>query len=226
MKISRSDFNARWSQLHGGAEIQGAVKGWLAISYYIARALTVLRITPNFMTIIGVLLSAAMLRPIFAGDEMIPLLPAIIFLVLSLIADGVDGSVAIYQNRASALGGIYDAIADRISEALWLTFTVYIGVPAECAIAIWILGATQEYARARLASMGHSKVGVLTPTERPMRAIYVLFIILINVFSDIFPDVISTEIANNFVSLLSIAFIALQLISVWMIVKMARSILH
>lgn len=226
MRISQIDFKMRWSQLHGGAEIRGAVKGWLAISYYLARALTFVRITPNFMTIIGVLLSAAMLKPIFVGDEIIPLLPAIIFLVLSLIADGVDGSLAIYQNRVSELGGVYDAIADRISEALWLTFIVYIGVPAGFAIAIWILGATQEYARARLASMGHSQVGVVTPTERPMRAIYIFFIILIKVFSDIFPDVISSDFSNNLLLLLSVAFVALQIISVRMIVKMARSILR
>jgi CDP-diacylglycerol--glycerol-3-phosphate 3-phosphatidyltransferase len=214
MKISKEEFNARWSELHGGATIAGAVKGWLAISYYLARGLSLLRITPNLMTVIGVLLSLAMLAPIVAGEESIPLLPAIALLILALIADGVDGSLAIYQNRASELGALYDAIADRISEAAWLTFVVYIGVPARYAIAIWILGATQEYARARLASMGYTEVGVVTPAERPMRAIYILFVILLNIFS------------INLLVALSIFFIALQVISVLMIVKMARSILR
>jgi phosphatidylglycerophosphate synthase len=214
VKISRDEFNSRWSQLHGDAKIEGTVKGWLAISFPVARALAFLRITPNIMTLIGVLLSAAMLLPIFTGEEVIPLLPAIILLVLSLIADGVDGSLAIYQDRQSELGGIYDTIADRISEAFWLTFLFYIGLPAGFAITIWILGATQEYARARLASMGHSRVGVVTPAERPVRAIYILF------------GIILSSASTDLLIGLSILFIALQVFSVLMIVKMARSILR
>ena len=214
MSISRTAFNSRWSALHGGAEIKGAVKGWLAISYFIARGLNFIRITPNIMTVVGVLLSAAMLWPIALGEKDISIAPAIILLVLSLIADGVDGSLAIYQDRESKLGGIYDTVADRISEAFWLTFVFYCGVPAGLAIAIWILGATQEYARARLASMGHEQVGVVTPAERPVRAIYTLFAIIMSSFT-----------ANLLVAL-SIGFIALQIFSGLMIVKMARSILR
>jgi phosphatidylglycerophosphate synthase len=214
MKISRDEFNTRWSQLHGGAKIEGAVKGWLAISFQLARALAFLRITPSIMTLVGVLLSAAMLIPVFTGEEIIQLFPSVILLVLSLIADGVDGSLAIYQDRESELGGIYDTIADRISEAFWLTFLFYIGLPAGFAIAIWILGATQEYARARLASMGHPQVGVVTPAERPVRAIYILF------------GIILSSISIDLLTGLSIAFIALQVFSVLLIVKMARSILR
>lgn len=166
------------------------------------------------MTVLGVILSAAMLWPIFIGENEISIAAAIFFLVLSLIADGVDGSLAIYQGRASEVGAIYDAIADRISEALWLTVAYFFGVPAIFAIAIWILGATQEYARARLASMGHAQVGVVTPSERPVRAIYILFIIALSAFS------------MNALIITSIGFIALQIFSVLMIVKMARSILH
>jgi archaetidylinositol phosphate synthase len=214
MSISRTAFNFRWSALHGEAEIKGAVKGWLAISYFIARALNFIRITPNITTVVGVFLSAAMLWPIVQGEKEISIAPAIILLVLSLIADGVDGSLAIYQDKESEMGGIYDTIADRISEAFWLTFVFYCGVPAGLAITIWILGATQEYARARLASMGHAQVGVVTPAERPVRAIYILFTIILSAF------------AVNLLAALSIAFIALQLFSVLLIVKMARSILR
>lgn len=214
MSISRTEFHSRWSALHGGAEIKGAVKGWLAISYFIARGLNFLRITPNIMTAVGVLLSAAMLWPILLGENEFSIAPAIILLVLSLIADGVDGSLAIYQDRESELGGIYDTIADRFSEAFWLTFVFYCGVPAGLAISIWILGATQEYARARLASMGHPQVGVVTPAERPVRAIYILFAILVSTF------------AASLLVALSIGFIALQAFSVLLIAKMARSILR
>jgi phosphatidylglycerophosphate synthase len=214
MSISQTEFHSRWSALHGGAEIKGAVKSWLAISYTFARVLNFLRITPNIMTALGVILSAAMIWPIIVGEKELSVAPAIILLVLSLIADGVDGSLAIYQKKESELGGIYDTIADRISEAFWLTFVFYLGVPASLAMSIWILGATQEYARARLASMGHAQVGVVTPAERPVRAIYILFTIILSTF------------AASLLVALSIGFIALQVFSVLLIVKMARSILR
>lgn len=214
MSISQIEFLSRWSALHGGAEIKGAVKGWLAISYTVARVLNFLRITPNIMTALGVFLSAAMIWPIIVGEKELSVAPAIILLVLSLIADGVDGSLAIYQKKESELGGIYDTIADRISEAFWLTFVFYLGVPAGLAITIWILGATQEYARARLASMGHAEVGVVTPAERPVRAIYILFTIILSTF------------AASLLVAISLGFIALQVFSVLLIVKMARSILR
>ena len=214
MSISKTEFHSRWSALHGDAEIRGAIKGWLAISYHLARALSFLRITPNMMTVIGVLLSGAMLIPVFSGERDFSTVPAIVLLVLSLMADGVDGSLAIFRDRVSEIGGIYDTIADRISEAFWLTFVFYLGVPAGLAITIWIMGATQEYARARLASMGHAQVGVVTPAERPVRAIYILFVIIVSSF------------ATTLITALSVTFIALQLFSVLLIAKMARSILR
>jgi phosphatidylglycerophosphate synthase len=35
---------------------------------------------------------------------------------------------------------------------------------------MWTVATVQEYARARLASLGHPEIGVVTPTERPVRA--------------------------------------------------------
>ena len=207
MRISRSDFNRRWSDLHGGVEIQGVIAGWLAISYLIARFLTFFRVSPNFVTLIGLVASLS----IFQIDAVVIIALLILF---SLICDGVDGSLAIYQNRTSRLGSLYDGLADRISEASWLTVAAYLFVPVRYAIAIWVLSATQEYARTRLAAMGYSEIGVVTPTERPMRAIFMFLIIFLYYFGI---DV------NQYVA---IGFIGLQIISFFMVMRMARSILR
>ena len=214
MKVNQSEFTARWSELHGGAAIQGAVAGWLRISYWVARALSTFRVSPNAMTLFGVFLSFSLLLQVLMDKETIPSYQSLFILIFALICDGVDGSLAIYQNRVTQMGALYDSIADRISEAFWLTLVVYMGVPARYAMAIWILGATQEYARARLASLGFSEVGVITPTERPMRAIYVAVIIAFNIFM---PNVMTAA---------SVIFVILQAISVLLIAKMARSLLR
>ena len=170
--MKKEDFNSTWSDLHGGAEIKGIVKTWLAISFASAKFLSKLHITPNILTLLGVLFAIAM-----AANPLS--LWAIPLLVLSLYADGIDGSVAIFQKRQSSFGAILDSVADRISEALWFYVAYRIGAPAWLVLATYVIASTQEYARARLTSLGVSGVGVVTPAERPVRASFI-FIALVS----------------------------------------------
>jgi phosphatidylglycerophosphate synthase len=204
--VNLLEFRRRWSELHGGVEIQGVIKGWLTISFAIARVLNLFRITPNIVTTIGLLASVLIYFTSYTSQ-------LIALVLFSLICDGVDGSLAIYGDRASKFGELYDSIADRLSEAFWLMGASFVGVPVRWAIAIWVLGATQEYARARLASLGYTEIGVVTPTERPVRAIFVIAVTLTFWFG--------YEIATE----LAIGFTALSAISVLIVMRMARSIL-
>lgn len=204
--MNRLEFSRKWSDLHGGAEIQGAVALWLRVSYLIARFLAFLRLTPNVITTIGLFASIC----IYFTQYTSQLIALVLF---TLICDGVDGSLAIYRDRASKFGELYDSLADRIVEAMWLMGATFVGVPVRWAIAIWVLAATQEYARARLASFGYSEIGVVTPTERPIRALFVVIVTILYWYGN---DV-ATEIA--------IGFTLLQAISFLMVMRMARSIL-
>ena len=170
--MKKEEFNSTWSDLHGGADIKGIVKTWLAISFASAKFLSKLHITPNILTLLGVLFAIAM-----AANPLS--LWAIPLLVLSLYADGIDGSVAIFQKRQSSFGAILDSVADRISEALWFYIAYRIGAPAWLVLATYVIASTQEYARARLTSLGVSGVGVVTPAERPVRASFI-FIALVS----------------------------------------------
>jgi CDP-diacylglycerol--glycerol-3-phosphate 3-phosphatidyltransferase len=169
--MNKADFFAKWSALHGNAEIKGIVKAWLGISYSSARFMSVLRISPNLLTLLGIIFAIAMaVNPLSLWT--IPLL------VLSLYADGIDGSVAIYQGRESQFGAVLDSVADRISEALWFYVAYRIGAPAWMVLFTYAIASTQEYARARLGGLGVSEVGVVTPAERPVRASFI-FIALV-----------------------------------------------
>ncbi len=205
--MNREEFNSTWSALHGGAEIKGIVKAWLAISFSSAGFLSKLHVTPNVLTLLGVLFAVAMAaNPLSAW--VIPLL------VLSLYADGIDGSVAIYQKRQSSFGAILDASADRISEALWFYVAYRIGAPAWLVLGIYVIASTQEYARARLGGLGISDVGVVTPAERPVRA------------SFIFIALVSFALGINLV-LLTISILAiLQIISFGLVARFAHNSLR
>lgn len=205
--MNRAEFNRRWSDLHGGVEVQGAISLWLKISYWIARGLAFFRLTPNAITTIGLFASIAIYFTTYTSQ-------LIALVLFSLVCDGVDGSLAIYRGRVSRLGELYDSLADRISEAFWLLGASFVGVPVRWAVAIWVLGATQEYARARLASLGYTEIGVVTPTERPVRAIFVIVVTFLFWFG------------YDFATQVAIGFTVLQAISVLIVMRMARTILR
>jgi CDP-diacylglycerol--glycerol-3-phosphate 3-phosphatidyltransferase len=101
-----------------------------------------------------------------------------------------------------------------VLEALWLVALYRIGVPAWITIVLWVIASIQEYARARLSSLDVKDLGVVTPVERPVRASFI-FIALIMWHTNI-----------SGVTYLSIAYLVLQTISFYLVVRFARSQLH
>ena len=202
--LSKDEFKAKWSSLHSDAETTGIVGAWLNISYRFGLICTLLRISPNALTLLGLL--GAIATALTAQTAW-----AILFLVFSLFCDGIDGSVAIFQHRESKFGATLDSVVDRISEALWFYALYAIGVPAWIPITLWSVAAFQEYARAKLVSLGVSDIGVVTPAERPVRASFLFIVLILNQLS--LPG--ATE--------LSVAFLVLQIYSFVSVVRFSRS---
>ena len=205
--MKEQEFKDRWSELHGGADTEGVVGRWLSISYQAARVCVALRISPNVLTLLGLGTAIAMGLSTYAAI-------ALLLLVISLFFDGIDGSVAILRGTESKWGEVLDSLADRISEAFWLYMGWRLGIPAWVVITMWTIASTQEYARARLASLGHREIGVVTPTERPVRAIFMAFALLFFIF-----DIPGTLI-------LSYAFLALLTFSFLKVMKVASQVLR
>jgi CDP-diacylglycerol--glycerol-3-phosphate 3-phosphatidyltransferase len=202
--LSKEEFRAKWSSLHSDAETTGIVGGWLNISYRFGLICTLLRISPNALTLLGLL--GAVATALTAHSAW-----AIFFLVFSLFCDGIDGSVAIFQHRDSKWGATLDSVADRISEALWFYALYAIGVPAWIPITLWSVAAFQEYARAKLISLGVSDIGVVTPAERPVRASFLFIVLILN------------QLSLQGATALSIAFLAVQIYSFVSVVRFSRS---
>jgi len=204
--MNEREFKERWSQLHGGADTEGVVGRWLSFSYQAARVCVALRISPNVLTFLGLGTAIAMGLSTYAAI-------ALLLLTISLFFDGIDGSVAILRGSDSKWGSLLDSLADRISEAFWLYMGWRLGIPAWVVISMWTIASTQEYARARLASLGHPEIGVVTPTERPVRAIFMAFALLFYIFD--IPGTLQ----------LSYAFLALLLFSLLKVMRTAFLVL-
>lgn len=173
--MKREEFFAKWSQLHGDAAVKGIVKGWLSISYVICRFISKLKISPNGLSYLSLVLAVGFVVLIDSNW-------AIALLVLSLAADGLDGSLAILTGRVSKWGAALDAVADRIVEALWAFGLYLLGAPLEIVVLAWLAAYSQEYMRARAGGLGFHDIGVVTTAERPVRASLVFIALVARTF--------------------------------------------
>lgn len=169
--MTKDEFFLFWSKLHGDAKVSGIVKGWLSISYPVSKALAKIRVTPNALTILGLVFG--ILLYMNSNTIWAPLI-----LIISLICDGVDGSLAIISRQSSKWGALLDSVVDRLTEVFWALALYSLGVDSKILISVFILASTQEYLRARAGGVGLKQVGVVTVAERPVRASFI-FIALV-----------------------------------------------
>jgi phosphatidylglycerophosphate synthase len=141
----------------------------------IIRTCVALRIHPNTLTFIGVLINVAAAWALGLGKFVI----AGVIMVIANIFDYIDGKVAVELNAVSAFGGFWDSVIDRFSDLslfIGLIFlysslhnTTYVIITALA----MMFAIMTSYTRARAESLiKKCKVGFM---ERPERI--VLFMI-------------------------------------------------
>lgn len=192
--MDREEFFATWSKLHGDAKIEGIVKVWLKISFAVVKPLSKLKVTPNFLTLAGLVTAIALWQ--FANSWL-----AAIFLVLSLFFDGIDGSLAIVSRVTSKFGAFTDSFVDRLSEFFWALALYKLGAPATLVFLALLATYIQEYLRARAGGLGYDEVGIVTICERPVRASLIFIAIVVNILN------------LQLVTAISIIWLAMQFIS-------------
>lgn len=192
--MSKEEFFATWSKLHGDAKIEGIVKAWLQISFAVVKPLAKLKVTPNFLTFAGLAAAVALWQ--FAISP-----AAALFLVLSLFFDGIDGSLAIVSRATSKFGAFTDSFVDRLSEIFWALALYKLGAPAIFVFLALLATYIQEYLRARAGGLGYEEVGIVTICERPVRA------------SLIFIAIVANGLNFELVTAISIIWVAMQFIA-------------
>jgi len=167
-------YAARWAGLHGGVDPRASsvfVETWLRLSYRAGRLLARMRVRASVVTTVGLLFNA--LVPVVAARHGYWPFLAAGLVVLSGLADSLDGAVAVITNRVTRLGYVYDSVADRLGEAAWVSALWLIGAPGWLAVLCGGLAWLHEYIRARATAAGMSEVGAVTLGERPSRLILI-----------------------------------------------------
>lgn len=146
-----------------GQQIRGYMLG-------VGRRLAKLGLSPNLLTVVGLLLNVAVAAVIGIGH---PQLGGILLLVASAF-DMLDGAVARATDSVTRFGGFLDSTLDRYSEVvIFAGLLVYLlGTPdAEIGSLLIFISVTGSllisYARARAESAGYgASVGLVARPER------------------------------------------------------------
>jgi CDP-diacylglycerol--glycerol-3-phosphate 3-phosphatidyltransferase len=174
-RLSWDAYAAGWAALHLGVDPRRSsllVRGWMRLSYVVGRGLSRLGVRPGAVTLLGLLLSLAV--PVAAVWRGVFFFAAAGLVLLSALADSVDGAVAVMSARASRLGAFDDGLADRVGEAAWLTALWLVGGHGVVVVACGAVSWLHEYVRATAARSGMHDIGVITVNERPTRVIAVI----------------------------------------------------
>lgn len=129
------------------------------------------RISPNQLTVVGLLLTLGVAALVWTGNFMVA---AAVF-ALGSICDMLDGAVARLSEKVTPMGAFLDSVSDRAGEGVVLTSIALVYARDGN---LWVVGAAfltmigsflVSYTRARAEALGlDCKVGLMTRPERLM----------------------------------------------------------
>ena len=138
---------------------------------YIVKPLILVGLTPNMITILGVLMHIPASYMIGRGDFLV----GGILLLAAAAFDMVDGAMARHMGKSSPTGALLDSIADRVSEAFCLIGLLWFYLSSASASFMEVLlvfltmftSFLVSYIRARGEGLGvDCQVGIMTRPER------------------------------------------------------------
>ena len=159
------------------SKLKKKFEAWAASS---VKPLVSLGLTPNVLTLVGVVASAAAACCYLSWRAgWFVLLAAGVLVLVSGLVDALDGVVARATGRASAFGGFLDSVCDRYSDAVVLSAILL----SDLCHPVWgllaVVGSLMvSYARARAeaAGVGMASVGLAERAERMLLLAAVTFV--------------------------------------------------
>jgi CDP-diacylglycerol--glycerol-3-phosphate 3-phosphatidyltransferase len=169
-------YLARWASLHGGYDPRGSrlVGWWLRAAYECARPLARARVSPATVTLTGAVVAIGAALAARAGWLWV----ALALVLVSSLADNLDGAVAVITDRASSFGAVLDSACDRVADLAYVSVLYWAGASAWVCVTGAAVMFLHEYVRARATAVGMTDIGIITVWERPSRvAVTAMFLL-------------------------------------------------
>jgi archaetidylinositol phosphate synthase len=140
-------------------------------------------VTPNTVTIMGLIISLASAWCFYRGaSSPLLLLAAALLILLSGLFDAVDGIIARSKGKITAFGGFLDSVSDRYADAMVLAGITLGGLCNPIAGFTALIGSLMvSYTRSRAEAVGVGMAGVGI-AERAERMLILAIVTLIAVF--------------------------------------------
>lgn len=139
----------------------------------IAKFLAKLHITPNYITLFGLIFSLLYFFEMMLNN----LIFSVIFLIISALMDALDGEVARVLNKSSNLGSFLDSTLDRVEDILYISSFIFINFPSVLVALSVGFSLIISYIRAKADALG-LKIEGRGIIERGERIIFVFIILL------------------------------------------------
>ncbi|MEM4855114.1 MAG: CDP-alcohol phosphatidyltransferase family protein [Sulfolobales archaeon] len=136
----------------------------LPISLKVGTALGKYGISPNLLTLLGVLTALTTIPSGIVGVYW--LIPTL--MVISAVLDWLDGAVARATSKTTTLGAFIDSFCDRVSDTSYLISFNYLGINAYLILVALPTSLLVSYIRCRAESLGIrlEGIGILERGER------------------------------------------------------------
>ncbi len=194
---------------------------WQWLAFRVARALARVRVAPIRVTIAGLVCALAVPLVVLPGGVWIAV--AAVLVLVSALADTVDGGVAVLTGRTTGKGSFYDSLADRLSEVAWLVAFWVLGAPGGLLVAVGVLVFFHEYVRASAALAGVPRVRAITAAERPSRVVIVVAALALGGLGSMVSD---DRLAAGIVTVAAAGWLTLALLGVFRLFGAVRSALR
>jgi len=148
------------------------------ILYPIAKKLASIGLSPNTITVIGLLFSILYLASMYV--EKLEL--AVFFILASGVMDALDGAVAKVTGKTTKLGAFLDSTIDRIEDSIFILGLSFLKFESLLIYVFLALSLMISYMRARGESLGLKLEGIGV-MERSERIIAVFLIVIVSSFS-------------------------------------------
>jgi phosphatidylglycerophosphate synthase len=202
-------FLDAWSAAHGGYDPRRAFwpRAWLRLAYVLAVPLARRRVSPDALTLLGLVVAGAVPAVAAPGGGW-PLL-AVPVVVASAVVDSLDGAVALLTGRTSRFGYVLDSVCDRLAEALYVVALALLGAPVVlCAVAL-ALAWLPEYVRARAVGAGMTEIGLVTVWERATRVVVTAFGVGLAGIASLLSSTGGTSLADRVAAACGLAWVVL-----------------
>lgn len=169
-RLSWDEYATAWARVRGGYDPRLAspsVRRWLYTAYRVGSVLSRVWVRPAALSVAGVLVSVGV--PILAVRHPWGPVAAAGLVTLAAMTDSVRGAVALTTGRLTRLNYVYEAFADRVTEALWLAAFWRLGASEAVVVVGGALSWLHEYVRARAVTAGMDEAISTMVGERSSR---------------------------------------------------------